>query len=253
MASRGLKQLIYGVLYLVVFGGLAFSIYFFNFRVGGTCVDLQQNQHETGVDCGGECVSCEIKNLVPIKVGSVSIFNSGSVVNTLTQVWNLNSSYGARRFNYTLSLYDESGNLLKSFEKVSLVYPAEFKYVLDTGLDFGGVIPTRATFRVKEVFWEPIATLARPRVSYRGIKVETQASKIAVSGLVVNENPFALRSVAVQAIIFASSTHPDLFSKTAINYLIPGEERPFTVFIPITASVAPIAPDEVSLALEPAR
>ncbi len=253
MASRGLKQLIYGVLFLAVFGGLVFGIYFFNFRVGGTCVDLQQNQNETGVDCGGECVSCEIKNLAPIKVGSVLIFNSGSVVNALTQVSNLNSAYGARRFTYTLSFYDDQNNLLKSFEKISSVYPAEFKYVLDAGLDFGGVIPTRGILKVNEVSWEAIATFARPRVSIRNQKLEIKDQRAFVSGLLVNENPFALQSVSVQAVVFSTSTRPNIFSKTSINDVAPGEERPFTVLLPLLDPAFAFSLSEVGLFAEPLR
>ena len=66
MSSRFLRRLIFGVFYLAVFGGLSYSIYLLGIRGGASCFDGRQNQSELGVDCGGSCVSCELKNLSPI-------------------------------------------------------------------------------------------------------------------------------------------------------------------------------------------
>ena len=75
MQSRFLKQFIYGVLYLGILSGLSYGVYAFVVRQPN-CTDGRQNQGESGIDCGGPCTSCELRQLKPIEIRSARVFTA---------------------------------------------------------------------------------------------------------------------------------------------------------------------------------
>ena len=52
---RGLKQLLYGIFYLVIFGAIGYSVYVLKLAPAPTCVDNRQNGIETGAGVAGVC------------------------------------------------------------------------------------------------------------------------------------------------------------------------------------------------------
>ena len=63
---RILKQTLFGLFFLAVFGGVVFWIYQ-STRPVLTCFDKIQNQDEEGVDCGGKCqILCRADSIKPI-------------------------------------------------------------------------------------------------------------------------------------------------------------------------------------------
>ena len=60
---RLLKQFLYGFFYLAILVSLIWLVYSFEFKPAPNCFDGKKNQEETGIDCGGSCISCEVKAL----------------------------------------------------------------------------------------------------------------------------------------------------------------------------------------------
>ena len=111
--KRKLKQFLYGGIYLAVFGLIVWGLLSVFIVKEPTCFDLKQNQGETGVDCGGLCESCELKNIIPLSIkGRVQIFElENGVISLLGRVFNSNKNHDGE-FSYRFILYDRSDKKL---------------------------------------------------------------------------------------------------------------------------------------------
>ena len=74
--SRRVKQVVYGILYLAILGGIVTGIYFLLLKQPASCFDGIQNEGEAGIDCGGPCaVVCIPSTIQPLSaLGAVSVF-----------------------------------------------------------------------------------------------------------------------------------------------------------------------------------
>ena len=254
MQSRFLKQLIYGVFYLAIIFGVGYLLYA-PFKSPASCFDNRKNQGETEVDCGGPCPSCELKKLKPMQVSPVSIFPLGEEqLSALFELKNLNVNYGAERFIYRLSFYDSTGKEIFSVSKSSFIYPGELKYIAEPGLEFDTRQVVRAEAQISNLSWRTISEFSLPKTQTRDIRVEQadENGSVAVSGLLVNQNSFAL-SRAVVIVIVKNQTGSDIgVSKTLVESIAPFEERGFTVNVPAAGMVQPHK-DFIKIAVESSR
>ena len=239
MQSRFLKQLIYGVFYLVIFGAIGFGFFKLFLQSAPSCFDNQKNGGELEVDCGGPlCASCELRHLKPIEVTGVSIFNlQDGRVNVLVGFQNPNPGYGAETFAYTLTLFDDSGVALTSLPRTSFIYPGEIKFSVDPGITTSRK-PARGEVLIVNPSWKSRDEFPRPIVIERDVTVELRSPRheAIISGIARNESPFLLSRLAVNVEI-AGASSTSLVSavaagKTVLETVASGEERPFKVTVP---------------------
>ena len=127
---RLFKQFLYGFLYLAIFSSLVWLVYSLEFKPAPTCFDEKKNQEETGIDCGSPCISCEVKSLKPLSVGSAEFFGDDRVFSAVAEVRNPNADYGTKYFEYEISFFDSSEKLLSSKKGSDFIYPGEIKISL---------------------------------------------------------------------------------------------------------------------------
>lgn len=240
--SRIIRQIIFGVFYLAVIGGIGYGVYFLAQQASPTCFDDRKNQGEEAVDCGGPCESCAIKNLASI-ANSVEYFGLDGVTNVVINFSNPNIEYGASSFTYTLNLYNQSKEKIFSFAKPSFIYPAEVqKTVVEPNLKLDSrLISGQPEVIISNVKWLPAAEFSEPQTQIRQIKNELSNQLVTVSGLLVNREAGGLSRAVVGALIYKKS--PDGqnklvgVSKTVLQSLKPFEERAFKILAPIAESL----------------
>ena len=116
--DRLLKQFLFALLFLAIFGGISFWIYRIT-RPVVSCFDKIQNQGEEAVDCGGVCGNFCLSSLKPIEIKNSYLFKiteeSGGVADydTLFKVYNPNSQFGSSRVDYEVLVLDAENNVLK--------------------------------------------------------------------------------------------------------------------------------------------
>ncbi|MGB9681070.1 MAG: peptidoglycan-binding domain-containing protein [Minisyncoccia bacterium] len=130
MEKRLFKQLIL----TLVLGGIifSFSYYFYLSSVPEpTCYDNKQNQKETGIDCGGPCLPCELKNQDNLTITeNPKIFLKGNnKLDVLFKIKNLVSDWGARNFSYKIIISSKAGQQ-KEFIFEGFIWPHEIRTYL---------------------------------------------------------------------------------------------------------------------------
>jgi peptidoglycan hydrolase-like protein with peptidoglycan-binding domain len=154
MGKRLQKQLIISAIFLAIFLSIGGGIYL-TVRSEATCFDNKRNQRETGVDCDGPCIPCDLKNNPPITVQKQPIFFlvQDKKINIFFQLLNSDAEWGAKSFSYQLTLNGQNGENQK-LNFSDFILPQEIKYVLlpQVEVDF---VPQSITITIdpKTIIW----------------------------------------------------------------------------------------------------
>ncbi len=234
MSSRLVKQLAYGLFYLIFFAAFVAGVYFAFFLPAPSCIDNKLNQSEEGIDCGGPCIPCAAKNALPLKVFLPQIFPAdGGRATVLLQFKNLNSAYAAKNFMYDLDLYDSAGETMFHYRDISFAYANYTATIILPAVeaDFGGI--ARADVAPHDLKWVPAANSPEPQVNAKNIVTTPGKDRAVVAGMLVNESPFALRKVEVGALAVSRSGIFLNASRTIVDEVKPFSSAAFFIFVPL--------------------
>ena len=235
MSRRLLKQIIYGGIFLgmtavLIYGG--FSLFF---SATSSCFDNRQNGTETGVDCGGGCISCEIKNLSPLSLLPATLFSADRVFSASAELQNLNLNYGAKTFDYEVNFYDASGKVLETRGNKSFIYAGETKNLIEAGVRITNGIPARAEIKLEEksIVWEKAENFSSPKYDLKDSAAELENGQAVVSGNITNPNNFIISKIIINAFLIDKSGVKIGASKTELQNVRPFRVENFKVFMPV--------------------
>lgn len=243
--SRLIKQIIYGTLYIAVAGAIVYGLSSLNIFSAPSCLDNKQNQNEEGIDCGGSCVPCAIKNLQPIR-SQVQLFGVNSNTNAVITLANPNLEYGVDSFTYTLNFYNQAKEKIFSLTKNSFIYPAEAqRVIIEPNLRISSLgISGSPELIIGNINWKLAADFPEPKVQTRQVKTEASGNQAVITGILVNRESFSLARVGVGALVYQNlpgipdgTTRLVGASKTVLQNLEPGEERAFNIPVPLSATL----------------
>ena len=231
---RLLKQFLYGTFYLLIFGGLAWGLYSFEFKPAPSCSDNAQNGSETGVDCGGSCVTCEMKELRSLSVNSTILFGDNRVFSVVIELRNPNDKYGARDFSYTVNFYDNAGVLLQSVKNNSFIYAGKVRNILEAGVRISNGIPVRAETVIDQagIKWESDKDIFRPDFQLKDASVNLDGEQAVGSGTITNPNSFAFSKVILSVFLVDDLGIKINASKTELADIGQFRVESFKIFIP---------------------
>ena len=238
--SRGVKQLVYGVLYLFILFSIGRWLYGATVKPAPTCFDSVQNQNETGVDCGGPCVSCAIKSLQPLRAsGAVQVLRTGSgVVALLGDVVNANETFNAYPFTYIFTVYGQGGKVLKSISGSANISALQERYLYEVVGDVQGEQIERADLTFSGVpDWQPAAAIGIPRASLTNTTTTFANGAVQVNGLVQNQGAVSIVSVSILAIIYDRFGSALFAAQTVLQNVPPGDSKPFVIAFPKDADL----------------
>jgi hypothetical protein len=238
--SRFLKQFIYGTLFLAVIGVIVYGVYFLALRPTPSCFDNRQNGDETGIDCGGSCISCEIKNLQILNISATSLFGTDRVFSASAEVSNPNHNFGAKSFDYEVNFYDTAGNpLVAPIKNKSFVYAGESKRIVEAGVRITTGIPRSAEIKIvtSSITWERAEEFFEPPHELGNLSAAAEGSQLVVSGNFTNLNNYIISRVIVTAFAIDSSGNRVGASRTELQNVGPFRVENFKVFIPLSATV----------------
>lgn len=128
-AWRKRKKTIIAVFPLALFLLIVVAIIILS-QPAATCFDGKKNGHEEGVDCGGFCVSCELKYAAPLEIISSDILGIGQNASELSvKIRNSNADYGAR-FSYQINVISLLGVKVSEASGESFILPHSEKYLI---------------------------------------------------------------------------------------------------------------------------
>jgi len=230
-SNRSLKQFIYGAGFLIFLALIFTLIYFVWLKPAPTCFDNIQNQNETGVDCGGVCQACELKNLVPLSSNWLKYFPAGKQTAIVAKVNNTNIRWGADSFTYNLDIYGNDKKIIKTLTGNSFIYSGEIKYIFELAeVDSKNVSDIEISFSASD--WVKDTDFTRPTTQVRGIKTETSQNGILVSGFITNSNPYNLSKIRIIGFLENPSAIQISASRTELENISAFNETQFKISFP---------------------
>lgn len=245
--QRLAKQFIYALFYAAIFFGFFALVYLVFLKPAQSCFDGKQNQGETGVDCGGPCVSCELKTLKPIELTFYRLMFLNEPA-AFFQLKNVNPTFGVRKLPYTLETRDSNGLTLQTFEEETFIYPGELeKNILKPIYDKRAV---SISVKLKSYEWVSISAFSQPKMDFREIRKVTEENKFLIRGVIVNNDPILFPKVVVGALFYDKDNILVSASHTDVRDLKSAEARFFQIEHP---AIPRIDPNKTKLFFEAER
>ncbi len=256
MNRKFIKQLIYGSLYLVVWGLIGLLVYTAVLKPAPSCSDNKKNQNEEEVDCGGVCPACALKTLQPIDILPTKVISAPdkAKASLLLSLRNPNSNYGANPLVLEVSAYDANNTLLVGVRDETVIYAGEIKSRVIPNIAAPFTKINRIEVKVLQNNWISRAEFALPKSQVRQVSTKTDIFRhqVVVSGLLKNINDFAVSKMTLHISLYNELSSLVGVSRTLIENLKAGEERSFEIAVP----ASPITEEgvyEARVVVEPIR
>jgi len=236
---RLLKQILYGIFFLLFLFGAVRVIYISALQSAPSCFDNRKNGTETGVDCGGACIPCEEKNLQPIAIGATTLFSQDRVFSVAAELINPNSAFAASAFDYQIILKDASGSVLRAITNSSFLYAGERKKIVEAGVRITQGIPVEVSVIInpESIIRKPAQAFIRPEIEVRDVIAAIESGQVVISGYVTNINNFVITKIIINGSAINSAGAAVGVSKTEIRNVAAFGVENFKIFIPIGKSV----------------
>ncbi|MDI6717732.1 MAG: peptidoglycan-binding domain-containing protein [Patescibacteria group bacterium] len=171
MDRKSAKQIIYGIGFLLVFFAILTGVYFIFLKPAPSCFDNKQNGNETGIDCGGQCMTCGIKNTLSLEISWTKSFSNGAGKMILaSEIKNPNLNYGAKDFSYSFDVYGKGGEK-SGYIGHSFIYAGEVKYLL-APIDFDSNNFFRAELNFSDANWILKDDFVKPQITLKEFKIQ---------------------------------------------------------------------------------
>ncbi|MGB7957707.1 MAG: hypothetical protein WCF77_02590 [Minisyncoccia bacterium] len=239
--SRRVKQFLYGLLYLVIFGIIVTGVYFLFLKPVPSCFDNVQNQGETGVDCGGPCakVCLPAATASITSIGTVRIFSPlAGHATVIAQLENANSDLAAASFDYVVTLYGADGSTtVATFPRSSFAYAAETKWLILPNEPVSAQV-SRADISVSNIQWVAAPAMGSvPAFTFTNTAtVIVTPGYVTASGNITDRDLSSFKNIIVMAIFKDATGMPVGASATELDSLAPGQTQNFSISYPATAS-----------------
>jgi hypothetical protein len=234
--SRGVKQLIYGVAFLLFWALVGLAIYSIFIYRAPSCTDKIKNQTEEGIDCGKVCGNiCFPSNFEPISlVDDIDLLSlGGGRWSLLAKIKNSNNNFGASSFKYVFSVEDASHRVISQLNGESFIYGNEEKYLVLPNLDFSKEKPVSAKLEISDPKWLSEKDFLKPKLKLQNKSISIADKKIRVEGVVQNEGSLTLSKVKIVAIFYGKVKERPLgVSEVEVNNINPQEMKSFFVIHP---------------------
>lgn len=235
--SRRQKQFIYGIAFFaIIIIPVAATVYFILPKAAPTCFDGRRNQGETGVDCGGPCISCELKALPAPTVRFERVFRGDDRALFVAEIENLNSEHGVKDLPYSILAKDAGGEILQTIRGRTFIYALDRRYIVNVFSAHPEEIASAELVLAPSngISWESRSIFEKPDVTTRDISVSPAPGTrgFRVSGIVTNRSPFALSRVEIIGFLYTSEGARVAVSKTQMENVASLGEMAFVLNFP---------------------
>lgn len=219
------RQAITFLVIAVFAGGIAFFAVS-RFLPAPSCLDQRRNQGETGVDCGGPCAPCELKNPKPVTVFWTRVSAGGpDTFDAVAFIENTNEILSSQQLQYEFTVFDEIG-VIGRRSGATFIFPQERIYVIEPNITLVRE-PTRVEFKILGIQWE-LKPVQPPRFvvteSQYIVREADDLKQGAVEAFVSNTSPFDFREMETSIVVFDRERNI-LGVNRVVNEVIPAGAR----------------------------
>lgn len=234
--TRFIKQILYGILYCIVFVSVGFVFYKVVIIPSAfSCFDGKMNGTESGVDCGGDCNSCASKAEESLRVSEKpEVFGTESGrAFILFEVTNPNSYFHASRMNYSIDVYGVSGYVIETVSGNDAVLASERRLVYVDGIKTLLKNIDKIKINLGEISWQATKEVILPEISVlQNIETIIENGAPKVTGFIKNQSSLSAKETGIIAILKDSLGEKVFPGQTLISNIAPFEERQFTILFP---------------------
>ena len=241
MDKRTQKQIIIGLVFIFIIGGISYGFVDYLFVTEPTCFDSVKNGREEGVDCGLlACgVACE-PVVLPLNIISQKLIEvMPGDYDFVAQINNPNSSLGASMARYNLNLAGDTGaSSIRS--GTFYILPGQTRFIIITGVRSGTSL-SKISMNITEVKWERVKNFVNvnflvQRKNYSIVNRNGVFSEL--EAVILNNSDFDFDKVEVGVVLFNENNDIIAVNKTDIRTLLSRTERYFKVSWPTELPVS---------------
>lgn len=229
--NRSLKQLLYSLFYLFIFIFVAIILWGFFSKKPPTCIDGKKNQNEIDVDCGGICISCDLKDIQPVEFLGYSVMSLKSGrTSLLVRVKNPNDTHHASPFSYTIRLFDENDIEREVFYGDASLVAGSDGYILENKTTFSN--PKRVEFEMGNVDWKLKESFSAPEIVIQEISTIIDNGVVRVKGTIENRSSFMAKNIHIIAILGGEYNEDVFASEMVLTRMAAFRKEQFSVVFP---------------------
>ncbi len=227
------KQILYSIFFLIIIIGIITMVYLWIFKPVPTCFDGKQNQNEVGVDCGGDCISCDLKNLEKLEIKDISLFRASDGVGVVVSLYNPNISWGAKELTYDIEVKNNLGEVIKTINSKSFIYSGELKYIVEPYIKVDRSEVSNANFYISNEIWESSEIFIQPNIEVSDINTtKKDGDFLKVTGTLGNKDEVDYSNVNIIALLYSKNGDLVSTSKTKLDGLKSFESYKFIINFP---------------------
>jgi hypothetical protein len=236
---------------LIVFSVIALVAFWLTRPAKDLCTDRIQDNHETGIDCGGFCDSaCAIPSkpasVKDIVVNWVKFAKSGEGRYTLVaDLSNNNASWGVSSVGYVFTYYSNSGMVLGTREGKASITPkgnttaASVKYIIEDAVLSNTPI-AKVELALKDYQWNEIKNAddidnlneAIINISGKDFHIDDAIKAYVATGTTKNTSKYDFYKVGINVVVFGKDNQLLAAGKTTQLTMATGSGWGFTVAWP---------------------
>ncbi len=223
------RQLLYILILVLFFGGIAFSVLYPKLTKPPTCSDGKQNGVETGVDCGGMCAKACLEQADNVSVLWSRVFRVvPGRYNAVAYLVNHNKNTAIQKINYRFRFADANNIYIGKRDGSTYVPPTGKFAVFEPAIDLGSSVPVFVSFEFTQVpNWVFVSEekINQVKTTVSNISLIDDTTTPKLSATVKNNSLFTIPDVNVIAILYDSTNNAVSASRTYLEVLNPEESK----------------------------
>jgi hypothetical protein len=219
-ADRRKQTIIWCIIFLVI-GVIAIAAWTVLHKPA-TCSDRKQNQHEEGVDCGGECsLMCKDRTEEPIVLWQRFFKVSDGIYTVATMIQNPNLNAYAPDVPYRIRIYDDEGVTIFEREGYTTIYAKYAFPLIEASVRTGERIPVRMTFEfIEKPMWYRSAGEIEEMLKGLAITNDVILNELTsprISAIIRNDSNVVRQNVKIAALVYNADGNVMAVSQTFVD------------------------------------
>lgn len=203
LSWRAQRQITPVILLVLALAGIGFR-YGRRFLPETSCFDNKRNQKEIGVDCGGPCRPCEVKNPRPLTIfWARSMRSSADSYDAVAFVENPNEVLSSAKVSYEFTLLDQFGVIARRLG-ATFIYPHERFYIIEPAISTSREA-IRVEFSIAGIDWQLRSAEPPPLVVERRthtVEEEDGRKHSVVEAQIFNSSVLSFRQIETDFVVF---------------------------------------------------
>jgi hypothetical protein len=201
-----------------------------------TCHDGALNGDESGIDCGGSCLSmCSESALPLVTLWTIPVRVTDTVYHVVARVENQNR-FAARTLSYRFTLYDTKNILVAERSGTTVVPPSQSFTISEFGIPVGSRVPYVAFVEFEPIdTWERVNTrFAGQIVAFSNVRWEQISTGTRLTVRATNKETVPIDDARATALAFDATDTVVAVSETKVPVLGPAESKDISFTWPDT-------------------